>query len=90
MKKIKLVNLTSLAVAVLLMSSCGGVNKMKDTATDITYTVTPSPLVMKGGTVDYTIESRFPAKYFNKKAILNVTPVESCAMPPARVPSEPK
>lgn len=75
MKNFKLVNLTFIAAAALVLSSCGGINKMKDSAKNINYTVTPSPLVMKSGKVDFTVESRFPTKYFNKKATLTVTPV---------------
>lgn len=74
MKKMKLSYLALISAAVLL-SSCGGLNKMKDAASDIGYTVTPKPLEMHGGEVDVTVETNFPPKYFNKKAIVVVKPV---------------
>jgi len=39
------------------------------------YTVDPAVLVMKGGQVDATISVKYPAKYFNKKVIVTLTPV---------------
>lgn len=75
MKKTKLVNLASIALVALIISSCGGINKMKETAEELKYEVSPDPLVMKGGEVDYSVEAFFPEKYFNKKATLTVTPV---------------
>lgn len=39
------------------------------------FKVTPSPLELKGGKVNATIDGTFPAKYFNKKAEVTVTPV---------------
>ena len=75
MKKIKLKKLASVAIAVVLLSACGGITKMKDTASDVRHDVTPSPLEMHGGKVDITINTTFPGKYFNKKALLVVTPV---------------
>ncbi len=74
MKKMKLSYLALISVAVLL-SSCGGLNKMKDAASDISYTVSPKPLEMQGGEVEVTVETKFPPKYFNKKAIVIAKPV---------------
>lgn len=39
------------------------------------YSVDPTVLVMKGGEVDATVNIKYPAKYFNKKAIVTLTPV---------------
>jgi len=39
------------------------------------YSVDPAVLVMKGGQVDATISVKYPAKYFNKKVIVTLTPV---------------
>lgn len=74
MKKMKLSYLALISAAVLL-SSCGGLNKMKDAASDISYTVSPKPLEMHGGEVEVTVETNFPPKYFNKKAIVVAKPV---------------
>lgn len=73
MKKIKNSALIILAAAVL--SSCGGLNKMVKEADQVAYKVTPEVLEMHGGEVDAAVEVTYPAKYFNKKAILTLTPV---------------
>lgn len=73
MKKIKNSALIILAAAVL--SSCGGLNKMVKEADQVAYQVTPEVLEMHGGEVDVAVEVTYPAKYFNKKAILTLTPV---------------
>jgi tetratricopeptide (TPR) repeat protein len=62
-------------LAAIVISSCGSLNKMKDNAKGLTYKVTPSPLEVKGGEVEVTVEGKFPPKYFNKKAVLEATPV---------------
>lgn len=60
--------LTLLAV----LSSCS--SKMGALSSDY-FTVTPQVLEAVGGKVPATISGRFPEKYFNKKAIVEVTPV---------------
>lgn len=68
-KKIMLV--ASMALAVVFVS-CN--KNMK--ALDASYfKTTPNPLEEKGGKVDATVTGTFPVKYFNKKAIVTVTPV---------------
>ena len=39
------------------------------------FQVDPTVLVMKGGEVDATVNVKYPTKYFNKKAIVTLTPV---------------
>ncbi|NJM14853.1 MAG: tetratricopeptide repeat protein [Bacteroidales bacterium] len=73
MKSLKL-NYFATLLAVVLLSSCGGLTKMKDAASEINYTVSPKPLEVHGGEVELTIETKFPPKYFNKKAVLTATP----------------
>jgi Flp pilus assembly protein TadD len=73
MKKIRNSALIILAAAVI--SSCGGLNKMVKDADQVAYKVTPEVLEMHGGEVDVAVEVTYPAKYFNKKAILTLTPV---------------
>ena len=41
---------------------------------DITYTVSPEPLIVQGDSVEVTINGNFPGKYFYKKAIAELTP----------------
>ena len=51
-----------------------GCNKdMKPLSAD-SFKVTPSPLEVVGGQVPATITGTFPEKYFNKKAVVTVTP----------------
>jgi len=59
-------------VLALVFSSCS-----KDlTAFDpSSFKCNPSPLEVKGGKVDATITGTFPVKYFNKNAVVTVTPV---------------
>lgn len=70
-------NLKFFAIFLLaaFLSSCGGVNKMVKEADLVSYDVNPPVLEMHGGTVDATITVKYPAKYFNKKAIVTLTPV---------------
>lgn len=74
MRKFKQSYLTLFAVA-LFLSSCGGLNKMVENATNVSYNVQPSPLEMHADEVEVSIKAQFPEKYFNKKAIVTVTPV---------------
>jgi len=71
-------NLKTLAIFIMaaaFLSSCGGLNKMVKEADLVSYSVTPEVLEMHGGTVDFSIDVNYPAKYFNKKAIVTLTPV---------------
>lgn len=74
MKRNKLFYLATLFAAIVL-SSCGGLNKMKDKASDVKYQANPPVLESKGGEVEVTVSGKFPPKYFNKKAVLEITPV---------------
>lgn len=71
----KMYKLLSFLVAIMVISSCGSVSKMKDAASSVGFNVVPKPLEMHGGKVDAKIDVKFPPKYFNKKAILVATPV---------------
>jgi tetratricopeptide (TPR) repeat protein len=73
MKKFRSYFILILAAAVI--SSCSGLNKMKKDASLVKYEVTPKVLETHGGMVDVTIKGTFPQKYFDKKTILEVTPV---------------
>lgn len=61
-----------MAVAVLALCSCS--NKMNQLASDY-FTVSPQVLEAVNGEVPVTIHGTFPAKFFAKKAVLDVTPV---------------
>jgi hypothetical protein len=75
MKRIKFSFLAVIALAAIILSGCGGVDKMKELPEGTSFKVTPNPLEVHGDIVKGTIEGTFPAKYFNKKAILEITPV---------------
>ncbi|MCU0456174.1 MAG: tetratricopeptide repeat protein [Bacteroidales bacterium] len=64
-----------LIMAVVLMSGCSGLNKMKKNAGLVKYEVTPQVLQTDAGIVPVTIKGMFPAKYFDKKTTLTATPV---------------
>ena len=74
MKKLTL-NLLTLGVASVVITSCGGINKMVENSSAVKYDVQPSPLETHAGEVSVTISGKFPEKYFNKKATVDVTPV---------------
>lgn len=74
MKKHQLNILGLAAIAALGLSSCTGLNKMSKKEALVKYSVTPNPLEMHGDSVAVTISVNYPAKYFGKKVILNVTP----------------
>ncbi len=54
------------------LNSCG--SKMNDLSSDL-LKVTPNPLEVRGGNIDVKLEGTFPEKFFNKNAVLVVTPV---------------
>jgi hypothetical protein len=75
MKKFTFNYLVSFVTAVVFLSSCGGLKKMADKASELKNNVTPNPLEMHADKVPVAIAGVIPPKYFDKKAILVVTPV---------------
>ncbi len=75
--KIKKLHILKLALgsSILIMVGCASPNKMIKNAPTIGYDVTPDPLVMKGDSVEVSITGRYPAKFFNKSAVVVVTPM---------------
>ncbi len=69
--------LASFLFAAVILSSCGGIEKMKEEASDLKFNVTPKVLEVHGGQVEYTIKGDIPGEWFNKKAIVELTPVLS-------------
>ncbi|MCL2074530.1 MAG: hypothetical protein FWH18_11455 [Marinilabiliaceae bacterium] len=74
MKRTSIRIIACLAIAVAI-SACSGLNKMKKNAPDVSYTVTPEVLETHGGKVDVDINVRIPGGYFDKKAVMEATPV---------------
>jgi len=60
---------------VVVLSSCSGLKKMKKNANQIQFKVTPAVLESHAGKVNFGIDTRYPAKYFSKKATIVATPV---------------
>ncbi|MDL2213240.1 tetratricopeptide repeat protein [Bacteroides sp. OttesenSCG-928-E20] len=61
-----------LATVIIALSSCS--NKMGQLPSEY-FTTTPQVLEAVAGEVPVTINGQFPEKYFNKKAVVEVTPV---------------
>jgi Flp pilus assembly protein TadD len=60
---------------VAVLSGCSGLKKMQKNADQIQFKVTPEVLESHAGKVNFGIDTRYPAKYFDKKAIVVATPV---------------
>jgi len=75
MRRGKILTLVSVALTTVILTSCGGLNKMKKNYGMVDYTVTPPVLEEHADSVDISITGKFPEKYFNKKAMADVTPV---------------
>ncbi len=75
MKKFNFNYLVSISIAAVVLSSCGGLNKMVKNAHLVKYSVTPSPLEMHADSVEINGSVKFPGKFFNKKAVVTATPV---------------
>ncbi|TAJ14126.1 hypothetical protein DMA11_06285 [Marinilabiliaceae bacterium JC017] len=74
MKKTRINLFASLALAAL-MASCAGLDKMKKNAPGVNYTVTPEVLEAHAGKVDVEVKVQVPEKYFDKKVVIEATPV---------------
>ena len=69
----KKIFLPFLAMAVIFaLTSCSG--KLKPLSTDY-IKADPQPLEVVGGQVPVTINIAYPAKWFNKNAVVTITPV---------------
>ncbi len=75
MNKINFKPLVLVVITAVLLSSCAGLSKMKKNADQIQFKVTPELLEAHAGDVSLDVNSRFPAKYFDKKATIVATPV---------------
>lgn len=74
MKKVQVFQLM-LTSAIILVVGCSSPNKMLKNASMLKYDVSPNPLEMKGDSVEVTVSGSYPAKFFNKKAEMVVTPM---------------
>lgn len=67
-------NVSLIAIASLGVMACNPLNKMSKKAEEVNYTVTPNPIEMHGDSVEITVKGSYPAKYFHKKAIVDIKP----------------
>ena len=70
----KLVKGLMLASMVVLLAGCNCYKKMLKKVDQVSISATPAVLTLKGSNVVTDVTVTFPAKYFNKKATLKVTP----------------
>ena len=63
-----------LVAAALTLTGCDCFKKMAKNTSAVTITCTPDVLVLNNGKIAADVTAEIPAKYFNKKAALKVTP----------------
>ncbi len=63
-----------LALASAAAVACNPLSNMTKKASEVTYSVTPSPLEMHGDSVELNISGAIPPRFFNKKVSVEVTP----------------
>lgn len=68
---------TLLAAAALVLTGCDCFKKMAKDPSAIKVSATPEVLTLNNGKIAVDIKAEVPAKYFDKKASLKVTPVIS-------------
>ncbi|MBQ5751356.1 MAG: hypothetical protein IIV89_00775 [Bacteroidaceae bacterium] len=61
-----------LLVAAVVLSSCS--SRMKTMKSEY-FTVTPKVMEVVGSEIPVAVDGKFPAKFFNKKSVLTITPV---------------
>lgn len=69
---LKKISLLLPLAALLSLGSCS--SKMKEIKPEF-FTVTPDVLEVVGSEVPITIDGKFPAKFFNSKSVMTITPV---------------
>ncbi len=70
-----MMKLSLVLVAAVLLTSCNCFKKMGKNQDAVKVTATPEILVLNNGVIAADINVSFPVEYFNKKAVLKVTPV---------------
>ena len=69
---LKLIAVVAVAV---IMTGCNCFSKMAKKQDQVNVTCTPEVLVLNNGKVEADVTVTFPAKYYNPKAVIKVTPV---------------
>lgn len=70
-----LLKLSVLAIAALVLTNCNCFRKMARNYEDVKITCVPEVLELNNGVIAADLTVDFPAKYFNPKAVVKVTPV---------------
>jgi len=74
MKHFNIKVIVALVLATVMFTGCG-LSKMIKKYPTVKYSVTPEVLETHGGKISVAVNGTIPAKYFNKKATVKVTPV---------------
>jgi len=74
MKHFNIKVIVALVLATVMFTGCG-LSKMIKKYPTVKYSVTPEVLETHGGKISVAVNGTIPAKYFNKKASVTVTPV---------------
>jgi tetratricopeptide (TPR) repeat protein len=80
--------LSAAVLALVALSGCDNLDKMKKVADDVKFEVTPQILELHGDSVKVKMKGTFPPKFFIKKAELEVTPVLKFAGKEVTLPSK--
>ena len=75
MKTNILKTLAILFIGGMVFAGCNGLGKMVKNADQLEFNLEPSPLIVRGDSVEINVTGTVPAKYFSKKATVAVTPV---------------
>jgi len=75
MKRTTIKTLTILLFSGFVLAGCNGLGKMAKHADEINFYMEPSPLIVRGDSVEVTVKGMFPERYFSKKATVAVTPI---------------
>ena len=67
--------MVAVMVASLALTGCNCFSNMANKQDQVKITCTPDVLALNNGKVSADITIAFPAEYYNKKAVLKVTPV---------------
>ena len=70
----KLSNQLSLLALAAILASCSGLGRMQKNAEEVRYTIEPMPLKVRGDKVALDIAAYYPARYFDRKSALTLTP----------------
>ena len=74
MKKLRVLQLAVVVVALVLLASCGGLKNMAKNIDQVAFSATPNPMEMHAGKVKVNMTATFPADYFDAKVVVEVTP----------------